>query len=164
MLQCLEGSVWLILDMPCLLGTAAGQSLWQISATAKQNHKIVCSQHTKHGTAEPFHFFHMGPMSDVTMLRRLCLADFGHAMSLGTGASHKVWQISATAKPNHKVVCSQHRKHGTAEPFHFLHMDPMSDVTMLRGLCLADYGHAMAPWHCCWPKGLADFSHSQAKP
>jgi hypothetical protein len=30
--------------------------------------KVVCSQHTKQGTAEPFHFLHMGPMSDVKML------------------------------------------------------------------------------------------------
>jgi hypothetical protein len=39
----------------------------------------------------------------------------------------------------------------------------MSDVTMLRRRCLADFGHAMSPWHCRWPKSLADLSHSQAK-
>jgi hypothetical protein len=83
---------------------------------------------------------------------------------LGTAAGLKVWQISATAKQNHKIVCSQHTKHGTAEPFHFFHMGPMSDVTMLRRLCLADIGHAMSPWHCRWQKSLADFSHSQAEP
>jgi hypothetical protein len=99
MLQCLEGSVWLILDMPCLLGTAAVQNVLEISTTAKPNHKVVCSQHTKHGTAEPFHFFHMDPMSDVTMFRRLCLADFGHAIYfLPSAAGQNVWQISATAK------------------------------------------------------------------
>jgi hypothetical protein len=39
----------------------------------------------KHGTSEPFHFFHMDPrMSDVTMLRRLCLADFEHEYFCGT--------------------------------------------------------------------------------
>jgi hypothetical protein len=51
-----------------------------------------------------------------------------------------------------KVVCSQHTKQGTAEPFHFLHIGPMSDGTMLGRLCAADFGHTMSLWHCCWPK------------
>jgi hypothetical protein len=40
----------------------------------------VYSHDTKHGTAEPepFHFPHMGLISDVPMLRRLRVADFGH--------------------------------------------------------------------------------------
>ena len=29
--------------------------------------KVVCSQHTKKTTADPFHYLHMGPMSDVIM-------------------------------------------------------------------------------------------------
>jgi hypothetical protein len=28
----------------------------------------------------------------------------------------------------------------------------MSDVTMLRRLCVADFGHAMSDWHCRLPK------------
>jgi hypothetical protein len=83
---------------------------------------------------------------------------------LSPAAGKKVWQISATVKQNQKIVCNQHTKHGTAEPFHFFHMGPMSDVTMLRGLCLADFGHAMSPWHCSCSKSLADLSNSQAKP
>jgi hypothetical protein len=42
--------------------------VWQISSRAKTKTKAVCSQNTKHGTAEPFHLFHMGPMSDITVL------------------------------------------------------------------------------------------------
>jgi hypothetical protein len=30
--------------------------------------KVHCSQHTKETTIGPFHFLHMGPMSDVAML------------------------------------------------------------------------------------------------
>jgi hypothetical protein len=30
--------------------------------------KVVCSQHSKETIAGPFHFLHMGPMSDVAML------------------------------------------------------------------------------------------------
>jgi hypothetical protein len=51
-----------------------------------------------------------------------------------------------------KVVCGQNTKQVTDEPFHFLHMGPMSDVTILGRLCVADFGHAMSMWHCCWPK------------
>jgi hypothetical protein len=42
----------------------------------------------------------MGPMSDVTKLWMLCVADFGHAMpSSWLCCWPKVWQISASAKP-----------------------------------------------------------------
>jgi hypothetical protein len=86
----------------------------------------------------------------------------------------KVWKISARAKPHQRLLPAHTQsmvllnhfiqtKHGTAEPFHFFHMGPMSDVTMLRRLCLADFGHAMSPWHWRWPKYLAHFSPSQAK-
>jgi hypothetical protein len=43
---------------------------------------------------------------------------------------------------------------------HISHGLPFKGV---RRLCLADFGHAMSPWHCCWPKHLEDSSHSQAK-
>jgi hypothetical protein len=45
-----------------------------------QNQDCMRSQHTKETIAGPFHFLHWGPMSDVTILRRLCVADFGHVM------------------------------------------------------------------------------------
>jgi hypothetical protein len=74
--------------------------VWQISgAEEPSQNKDVCSQHTKYGTAEPFHFLHMGPMSDVAMSRGLCGADFGHDMSSWHSRMPKVWQISARAKP-----------------------------------------------------------------
>jgi hypothetical protein len=57
--------------------------------------KVSCSQNTKHGTAEPFHFLNTSPMSDVTMLRRLCVGDLGHAMCV----SLLLNKISARAKP-----------------------------------------------------------------
>jgi hypothetical protein len=38
----------------------------QSQATTKM--RIVTSQYTKHGTAEQFHSFLKGPMSDVTLL------------------------------------------------------------------------------------------------
>jgi hypothetical protein len=142
MLQYWEGSVWLIFEMPYPCGTAmlTKSSLAYFSQSQAKS-KVVCGQNTKHGTAEPFHFLHMGPMSDVTMLGRLCVSDFGHAMS--------VWHCYAgeTFGAKSKVVCGQNTKHGTAEPFHFLHMGPMSDVTMLGRLCGSDFGHAMSVWH-----------------
>ena len=80
MLTCYEGSVGLILDTPyVLLALWMARSLEDFSQSQAKT-KFVHGQHSKHGTAEPFHFLHMGPMSDVTMLRRLCGADFGHAM------------------------------------------------------------------------------------
>jgi hypothetical protein len=30
--------------------------------------KVVCGQHTKETSAGPFHFLHMGPMSDVVIV------------------------------------------------------------------------------------------------
>jgi hypothetical protein len=64
-----------------------------------QKHAFIYSQNTKHGTAEPFHLLHMGPMSAVEMLRGLCVADFGHATPLWHWRLTKVWQISTRAKP-----------------------------------------------------------------
>jgi hypothetical protein len=65
--------------------------------------KVVCTQHTKHGTAEPFHFIHMGPMSDDTMLRRPCVAYLEAPCPCGTVAGQNVWQISARAKPKPRL-------------------------------------------------------------
>jgi hypothetical protein len=50
----------------------------------------------------------------------------------------------------HKRLCFK----SIIQAFHFLHMgpSPMSDVTMLWRLCVADFGHTMPSWHCCWPK------------
>jgi hypothetical protein len=111
-----------------------------------------------------FHFLHMSPISDVTMSKRLCVADFGHVMPYGTVAGQKFgrFQPEPSQKPM-LFVCDQHTKENTAGLFHFLHMSPMSDVTMLQSLCVADFGHVMPSWHCSWPKVLADCSHSQAK-
>jgi hypothetical protein len=63
----------------------------------------------------------MGPMSDVTMLRRLCVADFGHAMSALHCRWPKVWQISARAKPKPSIF-EVRTSNNQAEPFYFLHM------------------------------------------
>jgi hypothetical protein len=63
-----------------------------------------------------------------------------------------------------KVSCSQHTKHGTAEPFHFLHIGPMSDVTMSRKLCVADFGRDMPHWHCCLPKSKVWQISARAQP
>jgi hypothetical protein len=152
------------------------------SSQSQAKTKIVCSQNTKYGTAEHFAFLHMGPMTDVTMLGRLCVADFGHAMVCFAFPCR--WPKVALADSSQsqvktKIVCCQNTKHGTAEPFHFLHMGPMSDVTMLGRLCVADFGHAMVffAFPCCcrhvmicfafsfrWHKvALADSSQSQAK-
>jgi hypothetical protein len=43
-------------------------------------------------------------MGDVTMFRRLCEADFGHAMSALHCRWPKVWQISARAKPKPSLI------------------------------------------------------------
>jgi hypothetical protein len=53
----------------------------------------VCSQYTKHGPAEPFYFLHIGPMSDVTVSRRLCVADFGHLMFMYGCALHLIFSL-----------------------------------------------------------------------
>jgi hypothetical protein len=92
----------------------------------------------------------MGPMSDVTKMKWLCVADFGYATCSCHCRWPLLWQISARSQnqANSKIVCSQHTKHGTAEPFHFRHMGLMSDVTMLMRLCVADFGHAMCSCHC----------------
>jgi hypothetical protein len=45
-------------------------------------------------------------MSDVTMLGRLCAADFGHTMSLWHCRWPKGWQISARAKPKPRLFAA----------------------------------------------------------
>jgi hypothetical protein len=66
--------------------------------------KLVNSQNTKHGPAEPFHLIHMGSMSAVDMFRGLCVADFGHATPLWHWRWTKVWQISTRAKPKPSLL------------------------------------------------------------
>jgi hypothetical protein len=47
----------------------------------------------------------MGPMSDVTMLRRLCVDDFGHAMlefSICTAAIQKFGRFQPDPSQNHQ--------------------------------------------------------------
>ncbi len=63
----------------------------------------------------------------------------------------KVCQISARApsQSKTKAVCSQHNKHTTAGPFHFLHMGPLSNVTMCyffqhKAVCGEGTGVALA--------------------
>ncbi len=67
----LGGYVWLFLDMLCPLGTVSLAKHLADFTQSQAKTKVVCSQHTKETTAGPFHFLHMGPMSDVTMLGRL---------------------------------------------------------------------------------------------
>jgi hypothetical protein len=87
-------------------------------------------------------------MTDITMWRRPPVADFGHVLSYhGTGAGHKSLADSSQSPAKTNKVYSQHTKHGTAEPFHFLHMSPMSDITMWRRPAVADFEHTMALWH-----------------
>jgi hypothetical protein len=70
MLPCYEGSVWLILGMPCPLGTDT-LSLAKSLADFRQSQAII--KVPAAGTLikpllDPFIHIHMGPMSDVTML------------------------------------------------------------------------------------------------
>jgi hypothetical protein len=98
---------------------------------------------------EPFHFIHMGPMSDdATVLRRLCVADFGHVMwSVWQCHLAKVWQFPARAKPNPRlhIAASTPDMALLPEPFQFIHMGQMSDdARVLRRLCVAYFGHVMS--------------------
>jgi hypothetical protein len=70
----------------------------------------------------------------------------------GTGAGQKFGRFQPEPSQKHAGIYSQNTKHGTAEPFHLLHMAPMSAVVMLRGLCVADFGHATPLWHWRWTK------------
>jgi hypothetical protein len=75
----------------------ANKSLVHFSHS-KAKTKAVCSQHTKETTAGPFHFFHMGPMSDVAFWT--C-----HAL-LALWLAYKVWHISATAKQKPRLYAA----------------------------------------------------------
>lgn len=66
---------------------------------SSQNRKAVCIEHTKQTTAGPFHIIYMDPMNDVTMLWRLCKADFGFVRpSWHCWWPKGIWQISARSK------------------------------------------------------------------
>jgi hypothetical protein len=88
---------------------------------------IVLSQHTKHGTAEPFHSFLKGPMSDITMLCGSVRLILGLPRQCGTVAGKSLADFSKSQATS-KIVLSQHTKHGTAEPFHSFLKGPMSDI------------------------------------
>ena len=91
----------------------------------------VFSHSTISVDAEPFHDIHMGPMSDVVMRNslmgaNLCQANPIFGLQLWPELGKPCGQISAKVD----AVCG----HGTisvaAEPFHVIHMGPMSDVVM----------------------------------
>jgi hypothetical protein len=106
------------------------RSAWPSQSQAKT--KVICSQLTKHGTAEPFHFLYsMGPISDVTILRRLCMwLILDMPCPCGAVAGNMFGRFQPEPSQT-KVICSQLTKQpGTAQPFHFLHMGPMSDVNI----------------------------------
>jgi uncharacterized protein YuzB (UPF0349 family) len=70
---------------------------------------------------------------------------------------------SSQSHAKNKVVCLKNLKHCTAEPFHFLHMDPMSDVTILGRLCVADCGNTIVCSALWLAKNLADSSQRPSK-
>jgi hypothetical protein len=126
MLPCYEGYVWLILDMPCSLGIVAGQRFGRFQPEPSQNQDCLQPAQT---TAGPFDIFHMDPMSDVTMLCRLCVwLILDMPCPLGTVAGQSLADFSQSqAKINQG--CLQPER--TAGPFDNLHMGPMSDLPML---------------------------------
>jgi hypothetical protein len=76
--------VWLILGMPCQHCTATLAKNVADFSEGQAKTKVVSSQHSKHGKAELFHFLHIGPMSDVTMLRRTKLNHFISSIPYGS--------------------------------------------------------------------------------
>ena len=113
MLTSYEGSVRLNLDMPCPLGAVARQkskSLTDFSQSQAKT-KVVCSQCTMQTTARPFHFLHMGPMSDVDMLCMLWVADFGHDMtSWHCVACQKFGRFQPEPSQNQGCLCPAHQE------------------------------------------------------
>jgi hypothetical protein len=84
---------------------AAGDKFGRFHSEPSKNN-VVCSQHTKKTTDEPFHFLHMGPMSDAIMLGKLCVAGFEHVMSSWHCRWPKFWQISLRAKPKPRLFAA----------------------------------------------------------
>jgi hypothetical protein len=98
----------------------------------------------------------MDPMSDVSMCNQLLVAHLCRPITcfqlwLGT-----VWQVCSKPNPkfmdqmllNHSQIDGVSSKNATsnaAEPFHVLHMDPMSDVSMCNQLLVA---HLCRPIPC----------------
>jgi hypothetical protein len=81
MLSCYDGTVRLIFDIPCILGTVAGQKFSRFWPEPSQNQGSLHPAHQEHHCWTIYHFLHMAPMGGIlAMLIRLCGADFGHAM------------------------------------------------------------------------------------
>jgi hypothetical protein len=138
MLQCCEGSVWLILDTLCPCGTVACRwpKVWQISAAEpRQNQGCLHSAHQAwycwtisfppYGSNEWCY----------NVVKALCGWFWTHHVPVALSLAKSLADFSQS-QANTRVVCTQHTKHGTAEPFHLFHMGPMSDVTMVvKALC-----------------------------
>jgi hypothetical protein len=97
----------------------------------------VSSHNTSSNAAEPFHVLHMDPISDVSMCNQLlvahlCLPMLCFGLRLGT-----VWQVCSKSKPKLMVFPAKMPHQNDAEPFHVLHMDPMSDVSMCNQFLVA---------------------------
>jgi hypothetical protein len=72
--------------------------------------KVSCSQNNKHGTAEPFHFLNTSPIGYVTMLRRLCVGNLGHAMfSYATVAGQKFGRFQPKPSQNQGFLQPEHQ-------------------------------------------------------
>ena len=61
---------------------------------------------------------------------------------------------TSTEKQHNLPFCGLIWTVPTPQSLLFIHMDPMSDVTMWRRPCVADFGHAISSWHWRWLKSL----------
>jgi hypothetical protein len=95
----------------------------------------VCDHCTISVGAERFHVIHMCPLSDVVMRNSLLGANLCQANPIFGLQFARAWQAVGKLQPKIDAVCEDH---GTisvgAEPFHVIHMSPMSDVVMRNSL------------------------------
>jgi hypothetical protein len=78
----------------------------------------------------------------------------------------KVLQIQARAKPKPRLFAASTPSMAIALLNHFISSiyGPMSDTTMWRRLCVADFGHVMSSLHWCWPNILQIQARANPKP
>jgi hypothetical protein len=110
MIQCGQGSLWLILDRPSPLWCYHWPKIWQIPDRSKPKPSLFAAETPN--TALLLNRFissicDMCPMSDDTILGWLCVVDFGQAISsLVLSLQENIDTDYSETKAQTKRVCS----------------------------------------------------------
>jgi uncharacterized protein YceK len=143
MLQCWEGSVWLILDMPCALVTTAGQKFGRIQKDPSRNQDCLQPAHqARNYWTISFHQYGSNEWCYKLCWEGYVLLILDMPCALVTAAGQKFGRIQPEPSQYQDCLQSAHQA-WHCWTISFLPLCPLSNITMSIRLCVADF-------HCIW--------------